>query len=307
MNQAIMTAQVIDLQYVAHAVPDLVAERKFYGETWGLTEVGEEDGKVYFAAEGSAHPFVIRLRQDDEKKTDLIGFSAASRADVEAIFWQAIGAGAKAIAEPGVTLGLAGGYAARFFDPEGRALEVICDTDQRSSRTLKIGESIPVALSHVVLHSPDIKALVKFYETVLGFKLSDWIAEFMVFLRCNPAHHQLAILPGKSALNHVAFDVSSIDEMMRGLGRLTKEGVKLSWGPGRHTAGNNTFTYYLTPNGNAVEYTSDLEDVDEATWIPKNYPMRPDITDQWGTGRIIMGNVPHQTMDADKGLWSVPA
>jgi 2,3-dihydroxy-p-cumate/2,3-dihydroxybenzoate 3,4-dioxygenase len=302
-----MTAQVIDLQYVAHAVPDLAAERKFYGETWGLKEVCEEDGKVYFAAEGSAHPFVIRLRQDLEKKTDLIGFSAASRADVNAVYAQAIAAGAKSIAEPGPATGPAGGYAARFFDPEGRALEVICDTERRVARKLAVGEAIPVGLSHVVLHSPDINGLMKFYEDVLGFKLSDTIAKFMVFLRCNPAHHRLAILPGKPALNHVAFDVSSIDEMMRGLGRMTKAGVKLSWGPGRHTAGNNTFTYYLTPNGNAVEYTSDLEEVDEASWVPTTYDMRPDITDQWGTGRIIMGNVPHQTMDADRGLWCIPA
>ena len=299
--------QVTDLHYVAHAVPDLAAERKFYGETWGLTEVGEEDGKIYFAAEGSEHPFVIRLRQDEEKKTDLIGFSAASRADVEAIFAQAVAAGAKPISEPGPAEGPQGGYAARFFDPDGRAIEVICDVNKRASRKLKVGEAIPVGLSHVVLHSPDHKALTKFYEGALGFKLSDWIGQFMVFLRCNPAHHRLAIMPGKPALNHVAFDVSSIDEMMRGLGRLTSAGVKLSWGPGRHTAGNNTFTYYLTPNGNAVEYTSDLEDIDDATWEPKTYEMRPDITDQWGTGRIIMGNVPHQTMEADKGLWRVPA
>lgn len=299
-------ASVTDLQYVAHAIPDLAAERKFYGETWGLTEVGEEDGKVYFAAEGSEHPFVIRLRQDDDKKTDMLGFSASSRADVDAIFAQAIAAGAKAIAEPGPAEGPAGGYAARFFDPEGRAIEVICDTNKRPARTLKAGESIPVGLSHVVLHSPDIKALQKFYEDVLGFKLSDWIGEFMVFLRCNPAHHRLAILPGKPALNHVAFDVASVDEMMRGLGRLTKEGVTLSWGPGRHTAGNNTFTYYLTPNGNAVEYTSDLEECGD-DWVPNTYKMSPDITDQWGTGRIIPGNVPHVTLDADKGLWCVPA
>ncbi len=301
-----MTARVTDLHYVAHAVPDMESERKFYGETWGLTEVGEDDGKVYFAAEGSTHPFVIRLRQDDEKKTDLIGFSADSSADVDAIYAQALAAGAKSIAEPGPADGPQGGYAARFFDPEGRALEVICDTNRREARELKVGESIPIGLSHVVLHSPDHKALTKFYEDVLGFKLSDWIGEFMVFLRCNPAHHRLAIMPGKPALNHVAFDVASVDEMMRGLGRLTKEGVKLSWGPGRHTAGNNTFTYYLTPNGNAVEYTSDLEECGD-DWVPNTYEMRPDITDQWGTGRIIMGNVPHQTMDADKGLWCVPA
>lgn len=300
-------ASVTDLHYVAHAVPDLAAEQKFYGETWGLTEVAEENGKIYFAAEGSAHPFVIRLRQDDEKKTDLIGFSSASAADVDAIFAQAVAAGAKPIAEPGPAEGPQGGYAARFFDPEGRAIEVICDTNKRQHRTLNKGEAIPIGLSHIVLHSPNHKGLLKFYEDVLGFRVSDWMGQFMVFLRCNPAHHRLAIMPGPPALNHVAFDVSSVDELMRGLARLTKNGVTLNWGPGRHVAGNNTFSYYLTPNGNAVEYTSDLEDVDEATWVPSTYPMSPENTDQWGTGRIIMGNVPHQTMEADNGLWRIPA
>jgi 2,3-dihydroxy-p-cumate/2,3-dihydroxybenzoate 3,4-dioxygenase len=302
-----MTTAVTDLHYVALAVPDLDSERRFFGETWGLTETGEEGGKVYFAAEGSAYPFVIRLRQDAERKTDLIGFSAASRGDVDRLFEQARAAGCRIIAEPGPAEGPAGGYATRFFDPDGRAIEVICDTDQRAYRTLSKGEAIPTGLSHIVLHSPDPKKLVAFYEDVLGFRLSDWIGEFMAFLRCNSAHHRLAVLPGPPALNHIAFDVSSVDELMRGLARLTQAGVKLSWGPGRHTAGNNTFTYYLTPNGNAVEYTSDLEEVDEATWQPTIYEFTPSITDQWGTGRIISGNVPHTEMTADKGLWQVPA
>ena len=95
-----MSARVSDLHYVALAVPDLAAERAFFADTWGLVEAGEQDGKVYFAAEGSAHPFVIRLRQDDEKKTDLIGFSAESRAEVDALFEQVKAAGAKIISEP---------------------------------------------------------------------------------------------------------------------------------------------------------------------------------------------------------------
>jgi 2,3-dihydroxy-p-cumate/2,3-dihydroxybenzoate 3,4-dioxygenase len=302
-----MSARVSDLHYVALAVPDLAAEREFFSDTWGLVEAGEQDGKVYFAAEGSPHPYVIRLRQDAEKKTDLIGFSADSRADVDALFEQVKAAGAKIISEPAAAEGPAGGYAFRFFDPDGRPIEVTCDTQKRQHRSLAKGEAIPVGLSHVVLHSPDIKKLEAFYRDALGFRLSDWIGEFMVFLRCNPVHHRLAILPGPPALNHVAFDVSSVDELMRGLARLTEKGVKLSWGPGRHTAGNNTFTYYLTPNGNAVEYTSDLEEVDEATWEPQVYAPTPAITDQWGTGRIITGNVPHAEMTPDKGLWQVPA
>jgi 2,3-dihydroxy-p-cumate/2,3-dihydroxybenzoate 3,4-dioxygenase len=302
-----MTARVSDLHYVGLAVPDLEAERAFFGKTWGLVEVGEQDGMVYFAAEGSPHPYVIRLRQDAEKKTDLIGFSAASRADADALFNQVKESGAKIISAPGPANGPAGGYAFRFFDPDGRAVEVICGFKQRQARMLSKGEAIPIGLSHIVLHTPQIDKLEEFYRSTLGFRLSDWIGKFMVFLRCNPVHHRLAILPGPPALNHVAFDVSSVDELMRGLARMTENGVELSWGPGRHTAGNNTFTYYLTPNGNAVEYTSDLEEVDEETWQPTTYEATPAITDQWGTGRIITGNVPHAEMTPDKGLWQVPA
>ena len=67
----------------------------------------EQDDKIYFAAEGSAFPFVIRLRHDAEKKTDLIGFSANSRADVDALFAQAVAAGAKPISVPAPTEGAA--------------------------------------------------------------------------------------------------------------------------------------------------------------------------------------------------------
>jgi len=94
---------------------------------------------------------------------------------------------------------------------------------------------------------------------------------------------------------------------MRGLARMHENGITLSWGPGRHTAGNNTFSYFITPNGNAVEYTSDLEEVDEDTWQPQTYQPGPNTIDQWGTGRIITGNVPHAEMTPDKGLWQVPA
>ncbi|OJW57612.1 MAG: oxidoreductase [Sphingomonadales bacterium 63-6] len=298
---------VTDLQYVALAVPDLAAEREFFGKTWGLLEVAEEDGKVYFAAEGRPHPYVIRLRQDAERKTDLVGFSAASREDVDALFAQVTAAGAKIISEPGEMQGIGGDYGFRFFDPDGRAMEVLTGGTLREARVLEKGEAIPVGISHVVFHSPNHAALVDFYEKALGFRLSDWIGDFMAFLRCNSAHHRVAILPGPPALNHIAFDVSSVDELMRGLARMHESGVKLSWGPGRHTAGDNTFCYFVSPNENVVEFTSDLEEVDEASWVPTTYVPGPKTIDQWGTGRIITGNVPHAEMSPDKGLWQVPA
>jgi catechol 2,3-dioxygenase-like lactoylglutathione lyase family enzyme len=300
-------ASVTDLQFVSLAVPDLAAERAFFGKVWGLVEVAEENGRVYFAAEGRAHPYVLVLRQAAERQTDLVGFSAASRDDVLALYEQVQAAGGKIISEPGPVSGPAGGFGFRFFDPDGRAMEVVADAATRPARALAKGEAIPEGISHVVFHSPDHAGLAAFYEKALGFRTSDWIGKFMVFLRCSPAHHRVAILPGPPALNHIAFDVTSVDELMRAFARMHREGITLSWGPGRHTAGNNTFSYFVSPNGNVVEYTSDLEEVDEATWAITHYEPGPDTIDQWGTGRIITGNVPHAEMEADKGLWQVPA
>jgi catechol 2,3-dioxygenase-like lactoylglutathione lyase family enzyme len=157
------------------------------------------------------------------------------------------GSGAKIISEPAELDGPAGGYGFRAFDPDGHAFEVVADSAQRTVGELPSALAAPLRISHVVLHSPAHKALEQWYRDVLGFRLSDWLGDFMVFLRCNPAHHRLAILPGPPALNHIAFDVASIDALMRGLARMNGAGIELQWGPGRHTAGNNTFTYYTTP------------------------------------------------------------
>lgn len=302
-----MTVPVTDLQYVALGVPGLAAEHAFFRDVWKLEPAFEQDGMIYLAAAGSAHPFVIRLRENAVRQMDLIGYSAASRADVDAIHAQVLASGARIIAEPGAATGPAGGYAFRAFDPDGHAFEVVAEATPRVAGAVPPEQAVPLRISHVVLHSPAHKALEQWYREVLGFRLSDWLGDFMVFLRCNPAHHRLAILPGPPALNHIAFDVASVDALMRGLARMNGAGIELQWGPGRHTAGNNTFTYYTTPGGNTVEYTSDLEEVDEATWQPKVHTPGLETMDQWGTGRIIPGNKPHAEMAPDPALWQVPA
>lgn len=297
---------VSDVQYVGLAVADLETERRFFRETWGLRETSADPGLAHFAAEGSDAPYVIRLRQASAPRLDLIGFSAHSRQDVHALYDKLQAMEAKLISSPRVLPGPAGGYGFRFFDPDGRTLEIASDVARGPARELARGESIPVGLSHVVLHSPDVSAAVKFYSEALGFRVSDWLGTFMCFLRCNRAHHRLAFLPGPAALNHIAFEMRSVDEMMSGLARLAQQGVKTTWGPGRHTAGDNTFAYFATPSGVGVEYTAELELVDEATWRPTVYAMAPEVTDRWGTGRLFVDGPPHKPPTPDAGLWTAP-
>lgn len=293
--------RVSEIRFIGYAVPDLEAERRFYADIWGLTEVPADDGMAYFASAGSAEKYVVRLRQADEQRIDLIAWAAGSRADVDALRAQVEAAGGKIIHEPRELDTLGGGYGFRFFDLDGHTLQISADVEQGAARELKRGEAIPVKISHVVMHSPDHKAAVAWYEKALGFRVSDWLGDFMCFMRCNAWHHRLAFLPGPPCLNHVAYDVLTIDDMMRGIARLKKEGTDIKWGPGRHTAGNKTFSYFTTPNLNVVEYTSELEEVDDDAHQHTVYTPSPDTMDQWGTGTGGPQTMPKPAPDA--GLW----
>ena len=297
-------SRVTEIRYVGYALPDLEAERAFYRDVWGLTEAGERDGMIHFAAPGGEERYVVRLRQAAQKRLDMIGLAADSRADVDALHQRVAAAGCKVIFPPRDLDGLGGGYGFRLFSPDGLPFEVSADVARGPARPLERWEAVPERISHVVLHSPRPKEAVQFFVDVLGLRLSDWIGDFMAFLRCNAWHHRIAILPGPPCLNHVAYDVAGVDDVMRGISRLKQHGVDVRWGPGRHTAGDNVFSYFVTPGGFAVEYTAELEQVDEASWAPQVYAPTPRIMDQWGIGVGGPQAMPEPAPDA--GLFQPP-
>jgi catechol 2,3-dioxygenase-like lactoylglutathione lyase family enzyme len=298
--------RVTSLRYVAVAVPDFAAQQKFLKDTWGLTEVATDGDLAYFAAESAAEPFVYRLRKGDERRLDLVAVGVDDDAAVDA-FAQRLGTqGVKLISEPHRLDGPGGGYGFRFFDIDGRTLEISSGVVQRATRELARGESIPATLSHVVMHSPDINRTVKFYEEKLGFRVSDWLGGFMCFLRCNEVHHVLAFIAGPPSLNHVAFEMRDINEMMRGAGRLLKSKLPLAWGPGRHVAGDNCFCYFVDPSGNVLEYTAEVERVDFENWQATVFPPGPNITDQWGTSVLTGGPETMPKNGPDPGLFKAP-
>jgi len=290
-------SRVSEIRYVGYGVGDVAAERRFYEETWGLVPVASSDGLTWLKTQGHDEYHVVRLRESTANGVDVIALAAPSRADVDALFAKVQGSGAKIIRAPAALTSPGGGYGFRFFSPDGLPFEISSDVARGGSREIGRWEGLPVKISHIVLHSPNHKAFVQFLVDVLGFRVSDWLGDFMCFLRCNSAHHRIAVLPGPPCLNHVAYDMVGVDGMMRGISRLKGEGVNIAWGPGRHTAGNNTFSYFVTPNGFAVEYTADLEEVDEATWQAKVHEPAPRVMDQWGIGIGGPQTMPHPAPD----------
>jgi catechol 2,3-dioxygenase-like lactoylglutathione lyase family enzyme len=310
-----MTESLIThLRHVDLAIPDYDRQLEFYTQTWGLTQVAGDRGIAFLAAEGSPERYVIRLRQDPAKRLDLVAFGVAASADVDTLAERLIAGNVALAAEPGPLGTEGGGYGLRFFDLDGRTVEVSADVAPRAHRKVEERESIPVRLSHVVLNGTDPDRTARWYADVLGFRLTDTLAgpeigTVMNFMRCNPRHHSVAFARGPHvSLHHVSFEMRGIDEYMRGSGRVLRAGTRMVWGPGRHLAGNNTYSYFLDPQGNTVEYTTELEELDEDAWHPHVYDMHdPLVQDQWGTANPMSESVARESFnDPDPGLFTAP-
>lgn len=290
-------SRVTEIRYVGYGVEDFEAERRFYAEDWGLVEVAAENDLAWFKTQGHDEHHVVRLHKTNTNHVEIIALAADSRSDVDDLHDKVAAAGCKVVRAPGELDAPGGGYGFRFFSPDGLPFEISSDVEPGTKRPLDRWEGLPVRISHIVLHSPDHQAAMRFFVDVLGFRVSDWLGDFMGFLRCNSAHHRIAILPGPPCLNHVAYDMLGVDDMMCGASRLKQSGTELRWGPGRHKAGNNAFSYFVTPNGFAVEYTADLEEVDFETHEPTVHAPGPRVMDQWGIGIGGPQTMPHAAPD----------
>ena len=153
------------------AVPDFEKQIEFYKNHWGLTVQHDDGDVVYFAAEGSPEQYVTRVRRSNDKRLDLVAFGAADRQSVDQLAQQLGSSGIQLITEPDAMQTLGGGYGFRFFDLEGRTIEVSTDVEVRQHRKIEEREAIPVRLSHVVLNSNQPEAMRAWYD-ILGTEIA---------------------------------------------------------------------------------------------------------------------------------------
>lgn len=125
----------------------------------------------------------------------------------------------------------------------------------------------PTKLGHVAAFVKNLQPLQDFYQGLLGFKWSDTIGDFFVFLRCNSDHHAANFMASSKldGLHHIAYEMRDLNHLQTMLDHLARNGYRLDWGPGRHGAGHNIFTYHKDPDGNNIELFTQLDVIhDEA-------------------------------------------
>jgi catechol 2,3-dioxygenase-like lactoylglutathione lyase family enzyme len=277
-------SRVTGVRSIELGVRDLHQSAEFYTKVWALEEVSSEGDSMRFRATGGEH-HVLTIRE--QPKPGLLGvhFAARDRAAVDALCAKAKGYGVEVAGEPGPLSGSAGGgYGFRFRTPDGLPMSISSDSVQHPDVVLD--RSRPTKISHVVLNSARTEDQVPFFIDVLGFKLSD-STHMMEFLRCSADHHSVAIFRNNGpSLNHVAYELPNIDGLMRGAGRLKQSGFDIEWGVGRHGPGSNVFSYFIEPNGFVAEYTTELDQLDDATHVPQDaayWQKVMPLPDRWGT------------------------
>lgn len=269
------------LRSVELQMPGRAAAVEFFKGPWGLIDAGTRNDTTWLRGTAPLH-YAIGVTEGPVRAV-LSATVIGTRKEIEAVWERVQKAGLKhgpwidEFDEPGRGAGF---YVA---GPEGEPYRFVAERD--AAPAALPGESArPIRVAHVVLNTRDREAATRVLRDAFGFKLSD-STRIMNFLRCDDLHHVVAYADSKqTGLNHIAFEMQDTDAVMRGMGRLKDAGYPSVWGPGRHGPGNNVFAYFVAPFGACVEYTAEVQRVDDSykTGTPESWQWPPGRTDHWG-------------------------
>lgn len=142
------------------------------------------------------------------------------------------------------------------------------------------GRVRPLRLCHVALDIPKAgrEQAVTFYTGRLGFVPTDRVAKVGVFMRApgDSDHHTFLLChrPDRAGINHCAFEVAGVDEVIVGANDMIERGWHEARRLGRHTVGSNIFRFITAPCGGRVEFAADMDRVDDS-YGPNDYEETP--------------------------------
>ena len=97
--------------------------------------------------------------------------------------------------------------------------------------------------------------MAKFYGEVLGFRVSDWIGDFFVFMRCNADHHAVNFIAGKNVkMHHIAFELRDFSHLQTACDLFGDRKIPIIWGPVRLGPGHNVAAFHRDHDDWVVEF-----------------------------------------------------
>ena len=123
----------------------------------------------------------------------------------------------------------------------------------------------------------------QFWCGVFNCRVSDRIGD-AALLRIDPVHHKMAMFPtDRPGIQHINFQVQSVDDIMRSWYFLQEREVRIAFGPGRHPTSTAIFLYFYGPDDVIWEYSHGVRLIeDEDTYVPRQFPFTKSSFCMWG-------------------------
>lgn len=277
MSATQSAVRVSKLGYVGFETPDVARLTEYYTKVLDFQLV-EQTAQEAFLTTGTDHHCVV-LKQGQARGRTAVGYEV----------WEDLDAAQRRLKEAGYDSERRSDIGPGTPDvlvvdeaETGTPLHLI--TTQDPSGVEGYTPLRPTKLGHVASFTPSLKGMQDFYQDLLGFRWSDTVADFFVFLRCNGDHHAANFMASQKfeGMHHIAYEMRDPAHLIQMLDHLAKNNYRLHWGPGRHGPGHNLFTYHRDPDGNVIELFTQLDMIhDEAKgyWEPRPWheenPMYP--------------------------------
>lgn len=268
------------LSHVAFETPDLEKSVDYYTQVNGLALVAKERGRAFLATKTGL--LAIELEQGPKPRCQKLAFELAPATDFVEINRQlsneGIASHERIEPAPGIPSVLS------FLDPNGTSIELFSKWNYVDAPREVIGVG-PLKLGHVAFFAPDPKLISDFYRSIMGFRVSDWIDDFFVFMRCNSDHHTVNFLRGDHArVHHIAFELKDVSHISNSCDLLARRQIRIVWGPLRFGPGHNIAAFHRNQDDQLVEFYTELDQMvdeelgyfDPRPWH-RDTPQRPKI------------------------------
>ena len=302
---------VSGIDEITFGASDLAACRKFF-QDWGLTLHSEDPHTLVFESLNGCRVVVahsdkpgLPAGMEPDPTLREVVWGVESEADLDA--FRSRLEGQPGYAEAGTRIGCTdpNGLSVRLQVSVKRPISLESAQTNTWSHRPRVNQpspaydrAHPVEVGHVVFFVKDLARVTAFYTDLLGFQFSDRYPGRGHFLRCAPngGHHDLFLLQlpqPKSGLNHVAFTVRDVHEVIGGGMHMSRCGWDTELGPGRHPISSAVFWYFPCPAGALMEYYTD-EDELTAEWTPRDFTPGPTVFAEWAIKGGIDGNTRRQ-------------
>ena len=277
---------MIKVSRIGHATfetPDLARAISYYTDVNGLVLNAKSKRSAFLASKTGLLTVALELGSEEGLKR--ISFEVSPHVDevdiVKRLSADGIRSDVRSDAIPGI------GRVLTFDDPNGTTIELFREWTYLGSHHQVFGAG-PLKLGHIARVVEDPLATSDFYCRVLGFRVSDWIEDYFVFLRCNPDHHTVNFIRGaKKKMHHIAFEMKDFAHIQNACELLAVRKMPINWGPVRHGPGHNVAIYHRNADDQNVEFYIELDqmkDEELGYFDPRPWhhdtPQRPKVWDR---------------------------